>query len=78
MKKIVFAAALIAGVSGHAQAQFQSNWNTGQQNRYDDTERMNEQNRQMWHEEEPNRNQVLQSGGIAGRNCPPAALTCGY
>ena len=79
MRKIVLAAALIAGVSGHAQAQFQSNWsNNGQQNGYDATERMNEQNRRMWQQEETNRNQVLQSGGIAGTNCPPAALTCGY
>ena len=48
MRKIVLAAALIAGVSGHAQAQFQSNWsNNGQQNGYDATERMNEKSQDV-------------------------------
>jgi hypothetical protein len=71
MRKIVFVAALLASTHAFAQYIPSPRWITGQQNGYDATERMNEQNRRMWDQEEANRNSVLQSGGIGGLGVMP-------
>jgi len=62
MRKIVFAAALLASTHAFAQQIHFNNWMYSG-NGYDATERMNEQNRQRWDQEEQNRYRVLQDNG---------------
>ena len=78
MRKIAFAAAMLASSHAFAQMSPPPNWITGQQNGYDATERMNEQNRQMWQQEESNRYRVLQEGGIGGMGMMPGCSRMAY